>query len=266
MSRISPSLLKDALEGIYHKWNHPQYIHPDPLEFVHRFSNPIDQEIVGLLASCLAYGRVQQILNSVELLLERLGEPAKTITGSSRSDIELRLSGFKHRFTSGKEIASLLSNVAEIIEHFGSIGDFFYSLCKKSDDDLVPALSRFVKRLTKGEDGLKFLLPDPERGSACKRPFLYLRWMVRDDGVDLGLWDKVEKSKLIIPLDTHMLRIGRELGWVKNKQGNLQAAVKITQGFKSIAPDDPVKYDFALTRWGIRDDTSGTLAQFLGVE
>ena len=263
---ISNSALKAALEKIYSQWNKPCYIHPDPLEFVHRYSDPLDQEIVGLLASCLAYGRVQQILKSLEMLFDRLGSPSKTLFGSSRIDLNPRLYDFKHRFTSGKQIIRLLESVREVVEQFNSLGGFFLSLYNPSDENLVPALSKFVKGLTHGHDDLKFLLPDPERGSACKRLFLYLRWMVRKDGVDLGIWDGIEKSKLIIPLDTHMLRIGNELGWVKNKQGNLKAAIKITQGFKAIAPDDPVKYDFALTRWGIRDDTSNTLAEFLGVD
>jgi len=263
---ISNSVLKAALENIYIKWNQPYYIHPDPLEFVHRYSHPLDQEIVGLLASSLAYGRVQQILKSLETLFDRLGPPAETVLGSPDVDLELRLSDFKHRFTTGSQITRLLGRVREAVERFGSLGNFFLSFYDPSEENLIPALSKFVQALTEGNDDLKFLIPNPRRGSACKRLFLFLRWMVRKDEVDLGIWPGVDKSKLIIPLDTHMLRIGKEFGWVGNKQGNLNAAIKITLGFKSIAPDDPVKYDFALTRWGIRDDTSTTLAQFLGVD
>ena len=259
------SALKDRLEQIYFQWNRPQYIHPDPLEFVHRYSNELDQEIVGLLSSCLAYGRVQQILKSLEIIFDILGPPSETLSNCNLDKLERLFKGFKHRFTTGKEIALLLNHVFEKIQQYGSLGNYFKTLCQPSDETVVAALSKFVKGLTKEDKRLKFLLPDPERGSACKRPFLYLRWMIRKDEVDLGIWDYIDKSKLIIPLDTHMLRIGQELGWVKCKQGSLKAAIKITQGFKSIAPDDPVKYDFALTRWGIRDDTSTTLAQFLGV-
>ena len=100
-------------------------------------------------------------------------------------------------------------------------------------------------------------MPCPEKGSACKRLNLFLRWMVRKDAVDPGGWDDIPRSMLIIPLDTHMFRVGKTLGLTSRNQAGLMAALDISAGFKQWSPDDPVKYDFALTRFGIRNDLEG---------
>ncbi|MCK4719805.1 DUF2400 family protein, partial [bacterium] len=106
------------------------------------------------------------------------------------------------------------------------------------------------------ESGRKFphLLPDPGKGSACKRMNLYLRWMVREDDVDPGGWGKVSRSRLLVPLDIHMFRICSMLNLTCRKQANLLTVMEITNAFREINPDDPVKYDFAITRLGIRDE------------
>ncbi|MCJ7774009.1 MAG: DUF2400 domain-containing protein, partial [Desulfobacterales bacterium] len=98
------------------------------------------------------------------------------------------------------------------------------------------------------------LVAHPQKGSACKRMNLFLRWMVRQDAVDPGGWDDVSPSKLVIPLDTHMYRIGLRLGFTTRKQMDMHTAIEITKGFQKVIPDDPVKYDFSLTRFGIRND------------
>ncbi|MFW6062129.1 MAG: DUF2400 family protein [Planctomycetota bacterium] len=97
-------------------------------------------------------------------------------------------------------------------------------------------------------------MPDPSRGSACKRLLLWLRWMVRRDAVDPGDWRGVPASKLVIPLDVHMHRITRLLGFTRRKQANLATAMEVTAGFARLCPADPVRYDFALTRFGIHPD------------
>ncbi len=100
---------------------------------------------------------------------------------------------------------------------------------------------------------MTMLLPSPGKGSACKRLNLFLRWMVRSDDVDPGGWSGVDAGKLIVPLDTHMHRMGLEVGLTRRKQADMQAALEVTRAFRTIAPEDPVRYDFALTRLGIHD-------------
>ena len=95
------------------------------------------------------------------------------------------------------------------------------------------------------------LVPIPEKGSAAKRLHLFMRWMIRKDAVDPGGWDDLSPSRLIVPVDVHMHRICTHLAFTQKKQANLKTAVEVTQCFRKIMPQDPVKYDFALTRIGI---------------
>jgi uncharacterized protein (TIGR02757 family) len=247
---------KNFFENIYKKYNKKTFVSPDPLQFLYNYDNIYDREIVGLIASSLAYGKVPQILKSVNIILEKLTpEPSVFLKNSSPAKIRKLFPDFKHRFTTGKEISSLLLGVRHVINKYGSLYNCFRSCSKPEDKTIVPALTKFTAILKEKADGIESnLLPSPERGSACKRPNLYLRWMVRKDRVDPGGWDDIEPSKLIIPLDTHMYKIGKALGFTHRKQADLKTAMEITDGFRNLSSDDPVRYDFALTRFGIRDE------------
>jgi len=135
-----------------------------------------------------------------------------------------------------------------------------------NDKNIIPALTRFCDSLWKmyskdhnGQPsvGLKFLLAGPAGGSACKRLNLFLRWMVRKDDVDPGLWKSIDKAKLIVPVDVHIGRLCRILGFYKHKTISLASAVEITESFAQIEPADPVKFDFALSRIGITEGCNG---------
>jgi len=259
--------MRDALEEIYRKLNRREHVATDPVGFLYRHDDLRDREIVGLVAATLAYGRIGQIHASVTNALERLGpSPGEALRSEGGSTLDASFEGFKHRFTTGAEVAALLRGAAGLQERHGSLGARFASLVGRSDEMVVPALGHFVREL--GADGLcdgSSLLPVPERGSACKRLHLYLRWMVRRDEIDPGGWDGVPRSKLVVPLDTHMHRIGRALGFTRRKQADLKAALDITEAFRQVSPEDPVKYDFAITRLGIRkaDDTVSALRRSL---
>jgi uncharacterized protein (TIGR02757 family) len=245
-------LNKAVLERLYRRYNRPEYVEPDPLQFLYAYPRVADREIVALVASCLAYGRVAQILRSVRAVLDRLGAHPRRFVGQ-RSDerFEEALHGIKHRFTTHGEIALLLRGMRCAIREHGSLGACFVAGMKASDPHVLPALTRFVERVhPRGGH----LLPSPSGGSACKRPNLFLRWMVRKDRVDPGGWDRVPADKLIMPVDTHVAFICRKLGVTKRKSADLRMALEITERFREISPDDPVKYDFALTRLGIRGD------------
>jgi uncharacterized protein (TIGR02757 family) len=253
--------LKDILERLYSRYNHRRLIRPDPLQFVYRYSRPADMEIAGFLASCLAYGKVQQIENDLNDLFGRMGDSpfdfVQTFNGRKRA----RLKGFKHRFTTGDDIGNLLSLLQRILAEFGGLEGSFLRGYNSSDENIVPALSKFCDSLLEMDDraskGLSFLLPKPAAGSACKRLNLFLRWMVRKDDVDAGLWRSIDRSKLVVPVDVHIGRLCRILGFHNHKVISLKTAVEITQGFAKIEPADPVKYDFALSRIGIVEDCNG---------
>jgi len=247
-------LEKSFLESLYTRYNKFKYIHPDPLEFVHKYESAADREIVGLVASSLAYGRVAQILASAGCILGAMGRsPSKFLKSHSDRDMKTMLRGFKHRFTTGADMAELLSGVKRITAEYGSINELFCSEKILDQAGLIRAMSSFRKEL--GCSG-KFLIPDPSDGSACKRMNLFLRWMVRQDEVDPGGWKGISPSVLIVPLDTHMANISRLLGLTARKNAGLLMALEVTEGFKRICDSDPVRYDFALTRFGIRADMS----------
>jgi uncharacterized protein (TIGR02757 family) len=151
---------------------------------------------------------------------------------------------------------------------YGSLSRLFCSRLDDSDTDVIPALSRFVAEVYGRSSGFRpCLLPSPDAGSACKRLHLFLRWMARSDEVDPGGWDEVPPSMLVVPLDIHMFRICGELGLTDRRQADCRAAREVTEGFRLISPDDPVKYDFALTRLGIRkDDGHAAFVKMLGLE
>lgn len=243
---------KKVLEKLYKKYNRRGFVHPDPIEFLYKYKNIRDREIAALVASSLAYGKVRQILKSVSKILDRMSpSPSVYLKKSSPAQIHKTFEKFKHRFTTDEDVSCLLIGMKSAIERHGSLERCFLAGLKDNHDTVLEALSSFERELA-CEKCLN-LIPSTEKKSACKRLNLFLRWMVRKDLVDPGGWKAVPSSKLIIPLDTHMHRIARELGFTKRKQANLRTALEITEAFRKIAPDDPVKYDFVLTRFGIHD-------------
>jgi uncharacterized protein (TIGR02757 family) len=254
-------IMKNKLEELYSLYNHRKYVHPDPLEFLYDYHDPLDRELVGLIASSLAYGRVAQILKSISIILEKMRHsPRAFLMESSGKKLNSAFAGFKHRFTTGEEMASMLIKARDMIEQYGSLYESFLTSYDKDDETVIPALSSFVKRFNGDNDDSKSsLTPDPDRGSACKRLNLFLRWMVREDDVDPGGWSGIPASKLIIPLDTHMYRICGRLDMTCRKQADMLTAMEITDYFRKISPEDPVRYDFSITRLGIRNDAEPEL-------
>ncbi len=246
---------KPWLELLYKKYNHPKWIHPDPLEFVLKYSDPLDQEVVGLIASSLAYGRVQQILASVQSVIGPMGaSPRQFILDTDGSDLASSFRSFKHRFTTAEELVGLLKGIKNILEEYGTLYECFRKYLRREHTSVIPALVPFVRQLRNGNFSYHSLLPLPEKGSACKRLHLFLRWMIRKDSVDPGSWEDISPSLLVVPLDTHMYRICSRLGMTYRKSADGKCAVEITENFRAICPDDPVKYDFALSRLGIRQE------------
>lgn len=261
-------ILKDVLERLYAKYNHREAVPPDPLQFVYRYAKPSDMEIAAFLAADLAYGRVAQIEKSVTTLFGYMGESPYEFVRNFGNAQRRKLSSFKHRFTTGQDISDLLSLLRQVLSRHGSIERFFVQGCDPGDRNIIPALSKFCDSLYEIRDsehggqisrGLKYLLSSPAGGSACKRLNLFLRWMVRDDAVDAGLWKSVDKAKLIVPVDIHMGRLCRILGFYSRKTVNLSTAVEITDSFAKIEPADPAKYDFALSRIGIVENCNGQI-------
>ena len=257
---------RDVLERLYAKYNHRAFVPPDPLQFVYRFPERSDVEIAAFLASALAYGRVRQIERSLTQLFDRMNGAPYDFTMRLNGAGHAKLRGFKHRFTTGNDIADLLNLLRHVLDDHGDLESFFLLGYDEEHLTVLPALSTFCDCLCqlyadahRGQisDGLRYLLASPSRGSASKRLHLFLRWMVRHDEVDVGLWRGIDKTKLIVPVDVHMARLCRILGLHNDKTISQSTAVKITEAFAKIEPADPVKYDFALSRIGILENCTG---------
>jgi uncharacterized protein (TIGR02757 family) len=247
---------RERLERLYAGYHRRDLVDPDPLVFLYGYKDIRDREIVGLVASSLAYGRVRQIMDSVASALAPMGSsPFGFLMASPSKTLDETYRHFRHRFTSGRELVFLLRGARRAIEEHGSLHACFCKGLHLGDETVLPALSSFVAALHRCEGTCrKGFLPSPDEGSACKRWHLFLRWMVRQDEVDPGGWTGVPLSSLVVPLDTHMHRIGRELGLTRRRQADQEAALEITRAFRKIVPEDPVRYDFVLTRIGIRQD------------
>ena len=205
----------------------------------------------------LAYGRVASILHKAGAALDALGpHPARAVDRDRLSS----LAGFTHRFQSGEDLPRFARAVAALRRQHGSLGAAFAAGMGPRDPHLFVAAARFRDALESALDapaspGLAFMLPSPDKGAA-KRLCLYLRWMIRpEDGVDLGTWSRfaphARPAGLIIPLDTHIARLGRYIGLTDRKSPGREMAFEITESLRAIRPDDPLYYDLALCHLGI---------------
>jgi len=245
----------EKLDAIYRKYNRRKFVHPDPLEFLYRYPDIRDREIAGLVASSVAVGRVAQILGSVSNALDRLGSsPRKSIENATAQSLKRDFAGFRHRFIGERDLIAMLVQVKRAIEEYGSIEGLFKTGFAGNEGDFAVAIARFSDFLNGHSKPGTRCVPRASKGSACKRLMLYLRWVVRKDAVDPGGWRGIPTACLIVPLDTHMHNIGLKLGLTSRTQADMKTAQEITKGFRRFCPKDPVKYDFALTRFGIRND------------
>lgn len=247
--------LRAKLEEIYSLYNRREYVSPDPLEFLYNYAGD-DVEVVGLIASSLAYGRVAQILKSISRVLAPLGEhPARALREIDRRELEIELDGFCHRFVKGPEMAAFLSGIGAIVRERGSLEALWAESASAGRAGTMAGMDAFAEKiLTASRLESSHLLPRASKGSACKRLALFLRWMARSDDVDPGCWPSLAQGDIIIPLDTHMYHISTGLGLTSRGAADMRTAIEITDGFAALRPDDPVRYDFALTRYGIREE------------
>jgi uncharacterized protein (TIGR02757 family) len=245
----------ESLELLYRRYNRRRYVRGDPLECVYLYEGPDDREVAGLVAALLAYGRAGQIVESVKHVLGRMGgTPGRFLYDARPSSLTRLFADFAYRIWTGSQLTGLLLGMRRVMRRYGSLGACFQA-ADHGGQTVIPALQGFVNELDAVPKGkCKSLLPSPAKGSACKRLHLYLRWMVRKDQVDPGTWQAVSAAKLVVPLDTHMHRIAKALGATRRNSADMGTALEVTAAFRQVCPEDPVRYDFALTRLGIRQD------------
>jgi len=257
--------MKKYFDELYAEFNNKSRIKSDPVQFVYHYSRLEDCELAGLIASSLAYGRVEKILQSVSAVLTPLGDQPAEYLKKTHMEFENIYIGFKHRLNTGDDIALLLYALRLTLIEYKTLFHLFetqYSKYENIKDALAGfsdkirnniLISATEKKINIGRS--LYLLPTPKDNSPCKRLNLFLKWMIRKDAVDPGIWSGRLgnlKNKLIIPLDAHILRCARNYSMTARKTNDWKTAVEITEFLKKINADDPLKYDFAICHSGIQ--------------
>ena len=248
--------LKELLENLYISYKH-KFSSKDPVWILHRFGDEKDIELISLITSAYAYGSVDQINRFTRNLLERIGnKPYEfTINFEKRKDKKF-LKDLYYRFNTEMDLVNLFCSLNRNLIKHTSLKNLFLSHYGKNDENIIPALTGFANELNlnsknKGGEYYHYLISNPVNKSTCKRMNLFLRWMVRKDEIDLGVWKEMDASKLVIPVDTHVARVSKKLKLVVRKSIDLKFAVELTNKLKEFDSLDPVKYDFALCHVGI---------------
>jgi uncharacterized protein (TIGR02757 family) len=236
----------------------------DPVAFVWRYDDPADREIVAFCAAGLAFGRVASIMASVQGVLDLLGpRPADAVRRLDVSHVRAALSPIVHRWIRGDDLAALLLVLQALLREWGSLEAAFLAGHAQEAPDVGPALDAFSRRARRvdvraayggrrpSRAGVDYFFPSPANGAACKRLNLFLRWMVRRGRIDPGGWMGVAPSQLVVPLDTHVVRVARCLRLTARRTPGWAMASEITDALRQLAPDDPVGFDFALCHVGM---------------
>ena len=246
------------LDRLHDAYNVPDSA-ADPVQFVWRYDDPRDREVVAAIASGLAFGRLASVLASIERVLALVGPtPSAWLDRFDVAEARAALATTVHRWTRGDDLVALLVTLRDLRARHGSLEGAFLAGDAPEARDVAPGLEAFCRaacavdvreayggRLP-ARPGVHYFFPRPSLGSACKRLNLFVRWMVRQDAVDPGGWRGVSRSRLVIPLDTHTIRVGRCLRLTRYTSPGWRMAADITETLRRVDPDDPVRYDFSL--------------------
>lgn len=249
--------LKTYLDDLVDRYEQPAFIADDPISIPHGFDDPRDQEVIGLYAALLAWGRRETVLKKMADLCERMRyrpyEFVRTFDVGRDGD---RLADFKHRTFQPIDALHFTQNLGALLREYETVEHLFTRHLPPEAADVGPAIQGFSTSVMAhpGTPGrLRKHLARPEAGSACKRLAMYLRWMVRPGPVDLGIWTQLSPNQLVLPLDVHSGRQARALGFVIRKSNDWKAVQRLTAACRQLSPEDPARYDFAFFGVGAYD-------------
>ena len=253
----SKSELKDLLDSRYERYANKLFLVDDPIQIPHRFSNPIDIEISGLLTATIAWGNRKSILNSMTRLLSAMGSsPANFVINYTPTD-KKHLQGFVHRTFNEMDCETFMQVLNSIYTEKGGLKNVFVDAYNKNQS-IADSINAFRNCFVNSDIPKRTLkhLPNIIAGSAAKRLNMYLRWMIRpnSEGIDFGLWNEIPSSSLLIPLDVHSGRVARELGLLNRIQNDFRAVEELTNELRQFDSTDPIKYDFALFGMGVNGE------------
>ncbi len=254
MSNKVAQLLED-----YGKRYDRRFLSSDPIYFVHQYKDPRDQEVVALVSALLAFGNAKAIHGSVKKVLQLFGEsPYQFVSSANLEKIRSSFQSLGHRWVRGEDIYFLCVVLRKIFDQHDSLKSFFLKNYDQDVDGAEILLNRFsqtAKSLAPPNAisrGFQYFFPAPKDGSPCKRLNLFLRWMVRPrDGIDLGLWPEISPSKLMIPLDVHVTQFAKKWKISRRKNPSWKMVEEVTHFLRSLDPEDPIKFDFAICHYGM---------------
>ncbi|MCM1009891.1 MAG: TIGR02757 family protein [Fusobacterium sp.] len=241
--------IKTLMDELAARYETEDFIKDDPVQFPHRYSKAEDIEIAGFIASIFAYGNRKAFIGKLNQLFAMMGEsPYKYVMAGM-----FELNGFNYRFMKEEDIVAILQVLNKLYREDGGLAGLF-SRAAQSENLMQYVTDYFYKCASeKAGDGFYFAIPNPAKGGAMKRMWMYLRWMVRKSAVDLGVWKFMTPADLRIPMDVHVARISRELGILKRNSNDKKAVEELSAFLRSLDAQDPIKYDFALFGYGVNN-------------
>ena len=255
-------ITKSQIDKLANKYETSDFIKDDPILFPHKFSNSKkDCEIAGFIASLMAYGNRKVFIKKLNELFDiAQNEPYNFVVNFEPK----LLKDFNYRFGTTKDFSEIFTCLKELYSKDGGLEELFKFAHQNSEFcfnngkkyiDFTPITDYFYSKFSENAgQGCYFMIPNPKNGGAMKRMNMLLRWFVRESEVDLGIWKFMTPSELLIPLDTHVARLSRELGLLGRKSNDFKAVLEITENLQKFDENDPIKYDFALFGYGVTED------------
>jgi uncharacterized protein (TIGR02757 family) len=250
-----PKSLKLQLDKAYENYAQSCFIANDPISIPHSFSLLQDIEIAGFFAAIFSWGRRDTIISKSQELMKLMNkEPFYFVQNYSPKDFK-NISNFKHRTFNASDLDFYIRAFQKHYAKHHSLEKAFTPQNSATHKTIESHLTHFYPYLTSlvsyEKRNLKHI-STPQSGAACKRLCMYLRWMVRKDEVDLGLWKNIKPSQLVMPLDVHVIRLANELNLIdENDKPCWKTALKLTEKLGKLDKTDPVKYDLALFSLGV---------------
>ncbi len=240
---------KEFLDFKVGQYKNKDFIQEDPIQIPYQFTKRQDQEIAGLFSALIAWGNRTMIIKNANHLMSLMDfQPFAFVQGFQESDLEA-VSGSLHRTFMAEDFRYLLRNLQRLYAQKESLESYF--LPKENESNLMNAIDRFRNEILSTSHRASKHISSPQKGSAAKRLHMFLRWMVRQDEVDLGLWKQISPAYLSLPLDTHTLGVSQKLGLIDRKIANRKTVELLDETLRMMDPKDPVKYDFALFGLGV---------------
>ena len=239
------------LDELAEKYETVEFIKDDPIQFPHRYQNIREIELVGFISSLFAYGNRKVFIQKLEELFFKMGEnPIEYIKNADFSNLK----GFYYRFAKEEDVISIFQVLSKLYNSNDSLENLFRHGYEKTNDIigmLQIVADYFYSNTQIHTSGFTFMIANPKNKGAMKRMNMFLRWMVRKSNVDFGIWKFIKTCDLLIPLDTHVAKLSRQMGLLTRKGNDIKSVLEISNRLKELNFDDPIKYDFAIFGLGV---------------